>query len=130
MRRELIHPELPFTEEEYAAAWILLGTPADEAIRTSAQLKAEFAAEPEHEEIKEGWSFTGPRVRFFGNFGPAIHLAADIASNGTVLSDTARDAWLEKWDVRLAHDEAERRVDELAQLGQSGPRAAPCFSDC
>ena len=119
MHREVIHPEFPFTEAEYAAAWILLGTPADEAIRDATQAKAEFAADLTDRgdlEGGSGWFSFGPRIEFVGTFGAAIHLAADIASGG-LLSAPARAAWLEQWTVRLSQDETERILEELDRLG-------------
>lgn len=118
-RRKIIHPEFPFTEAEYAAAWILLGQTAQDAIRDSAVLAAELPTSLEATDAanaESGWAVK-PSVHFVGSFAPAIHLAADICSGGTILSEPARAAWLEHWDVRLDPDEADRRVAQLVRLG-------------
>jgi hypothetical protein len=126
MERKVIHPEFPFTDEENAAAWILLGKVADDAIQDAAYVRAELNAEPETSEEDSGWFSIGPRVQFVGDFGAAIHLAADIRAHGTLLSAPARHAWLSQWTLHLSDADAEGRLSQLDHLGPdwSAHRAA------
>lgn len=120
IQRDPIHPEFPFTEAEFAAALILLGCTADDAIRESAVAAAELPSTLEEERAMDaegGRVSFWPRIHFVGSFGPVIHLAADILSSGTLLSEPARAAWLEEWELRLEAEEADRRIARLERLG-------------
>ena len=121
-----MHPDYPFTDDEHAAALILLGRPADEAIRDSALMRTELAELSENLSAESagnlnaesGWTVS-PRVILFGQVRPAIRLAADIHADGTILSSTARDAWLAEWTTRLSDADAEQRLDQLERLNVS-----------
>lgn len=130
-RREPIHPELPFTEAELAAAWIIVGVAAEEAIRLAAAAAVELPKsldEADAGDAEDGESSIRPsRVHFTGSFSSALHLAADVCSGGTLLSETAREAWLERWDLRVDSDEAERRVAQLDRLGPEWSACRPVF---
>jgi hypothetical protein len=121
--REIIHPDYPFTVEEDAAAWICRGVPAQEALATAANMKAELSAigemvAAESKAASEGWS-SSPRVHLVGEFKALVHLVADIHSGGALLSAAAREKFIREWTTRLTPGEASSRLEQLDHLGDS-----------
>ncbi|HSK17860.1 MAG TPA: hypothetical protein VK912_01870 [Longimicrobiales bacterium] len=119
MHRELIHPNLPFTEQEHAAAWILLGRDAHEALAETAALTDDIRAQSKSRpDDKDTLAVAdGPWFHFVGPFGAALHLAADIHTGGSLLDEHTRNGWLSQWTERVSGAEAEQRLAELARLG-------------
>ena len=115
--RDIIHSDYPFTVEEDAAAWILLGRSAEDALATAANMKAELAAN-EEEAGSEGWS-SSPRVYPVGEFKALVSLVADIHCGGALLTADTRKMLLKEWTTRVPPAEAVSRLDELVHLGKS-----------
>ena len=117
MKRDLIHPGYPFTEEEHAAAWILLGQSAANALAQTRLMRAQMLAEDLD---------AGP-IQFEGGFGAVIHIVAHVLSDGSVVSDTARDAWLLEWTLLVEPAVADERLRELDRLGPRVRAYRPVF---
>jgi hypothetical protein len=125
--RNVIHPEYPFTDDEHAAAWILLGMSAADARLSSSHMRAELADQSQPQAPESGWFGYGQRVNMVGRIRPAIYLAADIHAGGGFLSDEAREAWLEDWTVRLPAAEANQVLNQLDLLGPTWSRKRDVF---
>ena len=126
MSRDIIHNEVPFTVEEVAAAWIVHGLSAEEAIRDARAMREGIRALYEQstapdQDVGDGWvrSTGHAGMSFIGGFDATLYLVADVHAEGGILSPQAREAWLEQSPAHLPHGKIEVVLNELCQLGSS-----------
>jgi hypothetical protein len=121
MNSRIIHPEVPFTTEEWAVPEIVFGAPAEEALHGAEILRSELSAQDADMEGRAdggaGWFTSSPRVVLAGQTAAVLHLFADIHSGGSRLSAEAREAWRDRLDLNLDSADVERILNEFEKLG-------------
>ena len=128
MRRMTVHRDFPFTEEEIAAGWVLLGWAAEEARSATRDLVRELSvAEAPAVESESGWVIMGPRIWFSPGVVEMFQVVADIRSGGTFLSAEARVALNASWTHRLPAAKAEAALNELERLGDDWAKYRATF---
>lgn len=130
MIRDVVHPKFPYTEDEIAAAWILVGKVADEARPMAQGLNQDLASlfSAEEDEPQEGWS-AEPMIGFFEGFTPVLMLASDIHAGGTLLSEEARRSVQDSWTLRFSAAEADAVLDQLDLLGATWAQHRTAFRE-
>ena len=122
MKREVIRPDFPYTEDEVAAGWIWIGFTTEDAAEAAhlfaCALTSDFKQLLTDEEGADG-GMPVSGVSFVGGLDAAIAILADIRANGELLSARARDGMMLRLPPRPMPEDVEGVLESMAGLGPS-----------